>query len=123
MAAKLRRYIHPTTRDYVVSGGGFQADSGVASKIVLALGMQRGSCPVYPEFGSRLHLVKRADERGRREAEAYAREALEHLAGEVTDLVVTATISTEKPGAIEIEVAYRLGDVPQRVPYTQKVAA
>lgn len=121
MAAKLRRYISHTTRDYVVTGGGFQADPGVSSKVVLALGMRRGSCPVYPEFGSRLHLVKKADERGRREAEAYAAEALEHLVGEVKDLEVTATLSASRPGAIDLDVSYRLGDVPQRVPYTQRV--
>jgi phage gp46-like protein len=121
VAAKLRRYLSPATRDYVVSSGGFQGDDGIASKVVLALGMKRGSCPVYPEFGSRLHLVRKADERGRREAESYAREALAHLAGEVTELSVTATISTLRPGAIELDVSYRLGDVPQRVPYTQRV--
>lgn len=121
MAAKTRRWISPTTRDYVVTGGGFQGDSGVASKVYLALATKRGSSAVYPEFGSRLHLVRKADERGRREAIAYATEALTHLAGEVSDLEVSATVSTDRVGAIELEVAYRLGDVPQRVPYTQRV--
>lgn len=121
MAAKTRRYISPTTRDYVVTGGGFRADDGIVSKVYLALATRRGSCAVYPEFGSRLHLVRKADERGRREAIAYATEALTHLAGEVNDLEVTATVSSARVGAIELEVAYRLGDVQQRVPFTQRV--
>jgi phage gp46-like protein len=123
VAAKLRRHVDPKTRDYTVESGGFKADAGYASQILLALGMERGSCPVFPEFGSRLHLVKKADDRGRRESEAYATEALSHLAGKLDDLVVTATLSTARPGAIEIEVAYRLGNETLRVPFTSRAGA
>lgn len=123
MAAKLRRYIDPTTRDYVVESGGFKGDSGISTQILIAWGMELGSCPVFPELGSRLHRVKHADERGRREAEAYGTEAIGHLKGKVNDLAVTATLSTLLPGCISLEAVYRLGDVEQRVPYTARVGA
>lgn len=91
-SAARHRYIDPETGDYVVTGGGLKADSGISSKIVLALRMRKGSSALFPTFGSRLHEVKKADESGRRLCEKHAFAALTHLAREVASLDVEAQL-------------------------------
>lgn len=119
MAAKARRKINPTTGDYVQSAGGIAADTGVESQIILALSTRRGSCLAYPSFGSRLHEVQKADVAGRRLAQFYATEALEHVRQRVKDLVVIAEPGV-RPGQIALRVDYRLGDETRRVTYTRE---
>lgn len=94
MPAKIRRLISHLRQhegDYVVQAGGLAGDDGFTSKAYLALKTKRGSCTVIPEFGSRLHEVKTADEAGARQAQGLAADAVAHLLAEVPDLTVTGT--------------------------------
>jgi phage gp46-like protein len=118
VTAKARRRLDPVTRDYVVEAGGVASDVGINTQILIALGMKRGSCIVYPTLGSRLHTIGRADSAGLRLAEFYAREALENIRARVKDLSVAATLSRRKSNAIDLAIDYRLGNETQRVVYT-----
>ena len=121
MASVARRYIDAKTGDYQVASGGFRGDSGFTSKAVLALRTQKGSITVYPEFGSRIHEVRIADERGRKMAEKRAYEAVAHLADEVEDLTVVATLPVNRPGQIDITVSGRRGSTTYTANYTASV--
>lgn len=123
MTAKIRRYISPATHDYVVDAGGLKGDTGYTSQVVLALGTQRGTCQVAPEFGSRIHTIRKADETGRKLCEKYAVEALPHVAAKVKSLTATATLSTVVKGAIELVVEIDPGrGLPiQKIPYTAQL--
>lgn len=114
----LRRYIDPTTRDYVVRQGELVQDDGFTSKVVLALATRLGSAQALPEFGSRLHEIKHADERGRLLAEKHALRALAHLADEIAELRVTASLSTKRRGAIDVTVSGRCGERVLNANYT-----
>lgn len=116
---RTRRWIDAATRDYVVEGGQLKQDDGFTSKVVLALGTKLGSCQVLPSFGSRLHEIKYADERGRKLAEAYARLALVHLTEEIQDLTITATL----PGAgrIDLVIEGRKGTRGFRANYSHRL--
>lgn len=118
---KPRRWIDAATRDYVVEGGDFKQDDGFTSKVVLALATRRGSCLVAPWFGSRLHEIRYADERGRGLAETFTKQALAHLTAQIKDLRVKATIVHK--AAILIVVSGRRGRSAVRIEYTAKVAA
>lgn len=118
---RARRWIDAETGDYVVENGGLKQDDGFTSKAVLALRTKLGSCLAMPGFGSRLHEIKKADERGRRQAEQYALIACAHLASQVEDLQATATLSTSRPGAIELIVSGKRGQEVLKAPYTATV--
>jgi phage gp46-like protein len=118
IARKVRRWIDPTTRDYVVEVGELKQDYGFTSKVVLALSTKLGSCLVLPAFGSRIHEVKRADEQGRRLAEKHATNALQHLTTEIVGLSVVASISSDRPGVIEISVSGKRGQIDLGTKYT-----
>ncbi len=122
MTAKIRRYISPTTHDYTVDAGGLKADTGYTSQVVLALGTERGTCQVAPEFGSRIHLIRKADENGRKLCEKYAIEALGHIAAKVQSLGVVATLA-DRAGQIDLVVALDLGRGVeiQKIPYTAQI--
>ena len=120
---RLRRFIDATTRDYVVEDGSLKQDEGFTSKVILALATRLGSAQAYPTFGSRLHEVKRADERGRRLAEKHAERALAHLAREVVGLKVEAKLRLDKPGAIEVIVSGAQGEETLNASYTAVVGA
>lgn len=122
MPAVARRAISPTTGDYTVVSGGVEGDDGFTSKAVLALRTRYGSIPVYPEFGSKLHLVKFADERGRKLAEKYAFDAVRHLETEVEDLTVVAMLDKARPGQIDIYVSGRRGSTTYTAQYTARAA-
>ncbi len=122
MPAKARRLIN-TEGDYEVSAGNLLGDDGFTSKAVLALRTRKGSCLVFPEFGSRLHEIKTADERGRKLAEKRAYEAVAHLAAEVDQLTVVATLLDDygRPltaGRIDIIVSGKKGASSQTARYT-----
>jgi phage gp46-like protein len=121
MPAVARRWISASTGDYEVASGGLRGDDGFTSKAVLALRTRKGSIPIYPEFGSSLHLVKYADERGRKLAEKYAFDAVAHLEPEVEELAVRASISTLQPGQIHIVVSGRRGSTTYTANYTAAV--
>lgn len=106
---KPRRWIDAATRDYVVEGGDFKQDDGFTSKVVLALSTRLGSCQALSAFGSRIHEIKTADERGRRLAESYALMACAHLAEEVQDLAAAAYLPKNAPGRIDYVVSGRRG--------------
>lgn len=118
---RVRRWIDPTTRDYVVQDGDLRQDDGFASKVVLALGTRLGTCQVLPSFGSRLHEIKRADELGRKLAEKRARSALAHLESEVDELTVTAALNAKAPGLIDITVTGKRGANTTSAVYTSRV--
>ncbi len=118
-----RRFIDAKTRDYVVEGGRLKQDDGFTSKVVLALATRLGSALAFPTFGSRLHEVKRADERGRRLAEKHAERALGHLASEIQGLKVEAKLVPSQTGAIEIVVSGMRGDDTLNATYTATVGA
>lgn len=67
--------------DYVPDGsGGFRTVSGsaeVLERVLWKLSVRRGSFPLLPQLGSRLHLLSRAPAREREAlAERYVKEAL-----------------------------------------------
>lgn len=113
-----RRFIDARTADYVVEAGRLKQDDGFTSKVVLALRTRLGSCHALPGFGSRLHEVKRADEQGRQLAEKFAQLALSHVARDIADLRVTATLSSQRPGAIDFAVSGHKGNRVLRANYT-----
>lgn len=115
---QVRRWIDAQSRDYVVEGGRLKQDDGFTSAVVLALGTRLGSAFCFPEFGSRLHEVRKADEQGRRLAEAFAIKALEHMRANVSDLKVQASIDTKRPGRIDLEVSGTRGYQVMRAEYT-----
>ncbi len=100
--AKPRRWIHHGDEnhfagDYVVEFGDLKQDYGFTSKVVLALRTRLGSAQCAPWFGSRLHEIQTADERGRRLAESFTLMAIQHLRDEIQDLRVVASLV---PGVI-----------------------
>lgn len=117
-AVDVRRWVEAETRDYVVEAGHLRQDDGFTSDVVLALATRLGSALCFPEFGSRLYEIKRADEQGRKLAEAHALKALEHLRAKVKDLKVQASISPSRPGAIDLEVSGTRGYRVVRATYT-----
>jgi phage gp46-like protein len=116
---KPRRWIDPATHDYVVENGDFKQDEGSTSKVVLALATKKGSCQVLPWFGSRLHEIRFADERGRGLAETFAKQALAHLVGELVGLSIKASVVNQT--AILLVIVWRRGTRPVRVQYTARV--
>ena len=123
IARKERRWIDPQTRDYVVEDGDLKQDYGFTSQVVLALATRLGNCLVMPNFGSRLHEVRRADEQGRMLTEKHAIQALQHLTSKFSGLTVTASISTERPGVIELEVSGKRGEVNLSTRYSASVSS
>jgi hypothetical protein len=119
--SKPRRWLDASTRDFLVELGDYKQDAGFTSKVVLALGTKRGSAQAYPGFGSQLHLVKHADERGRRLAESYALLAVQHLRDEVRDLKATAELDARWPGLIFLTVSGRRGTITVYAKYTARV--
>jgi phage gp46-like protein len=115
---RARRWIDAAKLDYVVENGGLKQDDGFTSKALLALSTRLGSCQVNPLFGSRLYQVKRADETGRRLAEAYALLALQHLKAEIQDLTVVASLPHNAKGRIELVVSGRRGTQAVSAKYT-----
>lgn len=114
---RARRWIDAQTLDYIVEAGGLKQDDGFTSQVVLVLATRLGSCQVYPSFGSRLHQIKRADETGRRLAEAYARLAVARLT--IKDLLIRARIDPVRtPGRIALLVQGSKSGLPVSVPYT-----
>lgn len=124
MAAKTRRYISPTTRDYVIESGGLRGDDGYSSKVILALGTELGSCQVAPNFGSRLHTIKIAGTASTRLAQKYGVEALAHIASEVKSLEVSAELHKDVKGAMKLTVSIDPGRGKQavKVEYTSRVS-
>jgi phage gp46-like protein len=119
----VRRWIDPKTRDYVVENGDLKQDYGFTSQVVIALATRLGSCLVMPNLGSRIHEVRRADEQGRMLAEKHAVQALQHLSSRFKDLVATASISTERPGAIDLQISGKRGQVELSMKYTASVSS
>lgn len=121
MTAKIRRWIDPRTRDYIVEAGGFREDAGFTSKVTLALGTRRGSCLVSPSFGSRMYKVRHVDEANRNLAKVMAEEAVAHLSDEVEDLKVEAFIPPGTIGRIDLVVSGRRQNVLLRATYAHAV--
>jgi phage gp46-like protein len=123
--AATRRWIDPTSGDYVVENGGPRADATRASKILLRLRMRRGTCAVLPSLGSRLYLVTSMTPGAERQARAYAREAIADLirAGEIRDVAVEAKARmVAGTASLEIEVSFTDTDGDRRsVPYTHRL--
>ena len=96
-----RRWLDPMTGDYVVERGSPRADDTNASNILLRLRMRRGSMPLLPTFGSRLHLITRNAQSALRLAEHYAYEAIEDLVrdGSIRGVVVKAESLSKNGGA------------------------
>lgn len=97
--------------DYIPDGsGGFLRVSGsgeLLERVLWKLSVRRGSFPLLPELGSRLHLLCRTPEREREAlAEQYVKEA---LADE--DLTVTAVrLLPGKEGSAELALSLRYQD-------------
>lgn len=129
MAAVASRYIDARTLDYVVYGAGLQSDTGFTSKVVLALKTRLGSCLAFPGFGSKLHLIQVADERGRKLAEKYAWQALQHLIAIVDSLKAEASLTPfdprdeYQPGQIYIRITGKRGSTTETARYTAAVGS
>lgn len=93
--------------DYVSDGrGGIRRLAGADAALQRALfllTMRRGSFPLLPDTGSRLHLLRREKPSARA---ALARQyAVEALAGE-SDLTVTdISVAEQEPGTLTLTVA------------------
>jgi phage gp46-like protein len=114
MPAKANRYL-TVSGDYQQLAGGVRGDDGFTSKVILALRTRLGSCIAFPEFGSRLHEIKIADERGRKMAEKRAAQALVHLAEQYDGLVVQAVLENK---TIVVYVSGKRGSTELRAQYT-----
>ena len=113
-----RRYIDPTTKDYVVENGSPRADSTHVSTAVFLLSLRYGSSAVAPELGNRIYdeLDKLTDDAPRR-AERFAILALRPLTRTraITELDVEASV---EDGTLCLEVAFTDKDgVPQSFPF------
>jgi phage gp46-like protein len=118
------RYIDPETGDYILANGAPTEDTTVASEVVLAIRSRRGSAGATPEFGSRLHTIKKLVPGADRLAMAYAREAIQHLIdrGEVVSPSFKVELD-EAHQALLVTVTYtnraqRAETVPVTVPIT-----
>lgn len=99
-----RRYIDPKTGDYAIVNGNPKEDTGIASKIVLALKTRKGSSAVNPTFGSRFHEIRKIDGSTPRRVETMAKLALVHLKDEIKALKVTANV---EGGRIDLYLEYQ----------------
>lgn len=113
-----RRKIDPATRDYTIATGAPTVDSTYASSVLIALSMERDSCPLYDEdeqIGSRLHTIKKLTPDAKVLARSYALEALAPLRPVLRELAVTADIKPleVKPGrwinGLVLDVSWREG--------------
>lgn len=118
------RFIDPQTGDYVITNGAPRSDATVASEVVLALRSRRGSAGAAPEFGSRLHTIRKLTATSRALAAVYAREAIQHLIdrGEVRNPSFDVTLDDDA-NALRVVVSYtnaarRSQSVPVTVPIT-----
>lgn len=104
-----RRWLDPSTRDYVISHGGPRDDVTRASQVLLRLATHRGSCAVAPELGSRLHLITRESPGATQRAVAYALEALADLIrrGVIRDVAAEASVEGESTRYLEVRVSFR----------------
>lgn len=123
--AAQRRWLDPSTRDYVVERGGPRADATRASKVLLRMTMKRGSCAVAPTLGSRLHTIRRESVGVIQRAEAYALECVEDLVRrhEIRDVTAAAQVVRSSSGAsLDVELAFldTAGD-PRSVRVSQRV--
>lgn len=100
------RYIDPASGEFTIERGVPRSDETVASDVILALRSRRGYCAGDPDFGSRLHTIKKLTPSARRLAEAYVLEAIRHLIdrGEVRSPKVTAAVQGTR---IEYTLTYR----------------
>lgn len=117
-----RRYIDPTSRDFVIENGVSKADPTLGTTVALLLSLERGSCAWAPELGSRLYTLRHATERAAVLAKAYAAEALVPLRrqGRLPGLVVLATVYGT---TLRIEVAWKAADGRRVDPlvYTRRI--
>lgn len=114
-------YIDPTTGDYQLVNGERREDLSPTSEVVLALRTKRGSSAIAPWFGSRLHQIRKINGATKRLAEAYAREALQHLVdrGVLPGLTITAVVGKT---SVALTITYRNArGVPVSIPYTHAV--
>lgn len=118
-----RPYIDPRTGDYQLVSGSLRNDDTLASTVVLLLRTERGSCPVAPDHGSRLHTLRKATPDAGRLAREYVVEAIAPVKQWLRDLQVTADVVSERTGArLEVVVAYRdTSGEARRVPYTRSL--
>ena len=86
-------------RDYVVEGGSVAAVSGGAglvNEVLFRLTARRGSFPLLPQLGSRLHLLRTEKSSGWQSlARQYAAEALEEIA-DLTVVQTKVTVDNER---------------------------
>jgi phage gp46-like protein len=122
MPAK-HRQIDPMTGDYTVERGSPVADATAASLIVLRLRMRRGTFPLLPNFGSRLHTLTKVIPGVERRAVDFVFEAIADLIKRrvVREVTVAAEVSGSQ---LLIEVAFKDTDDDERsVRYTHRVGS
>ena len=92
-------------RDYVPDGAGsvtsVSGSAALLNEILFRLSVRRGSFPLLPDLGSRLHLLRQEKPSQRTAlARQYAAEAL----AELTDVTVTDALVTPEEGRLHIRV-------------------
>lgn len=104
-----RRYIDPTTHDFVIEAGVSKQDPTLGTTVAMLLSLERGSCVWAPELGSRLHTLQHATTRAGVLAKAYAAEALVPLRkqGRLPGLSIIAGVSGNQ---LRIEVSWKAAD-------------
>ena len=92
-------------RDYAPDGNGgvavVQDGDELLGEVLFRLAVRRGSFPVLPDLGSRMHLLRRVKPSERESlALQYAVEALEEL----TEVTVTGASVRQESGALQVSV-------------------
>lgn len=105
MPAK-RRYVDPSTGDYVLENGAPKEADGIAQHVALCLKTRRGSS-IASEWGSRFHTVNKIVSGTTRLVERYAIEAVQHLIDRKAISDVSARAYLLKRDAIAVELSYK----------------
>lgn len=123
MVLAIRRYADPETLDFVLVHGAPRGDLTLATDVLRRLATRRGSIATLPNFGSRLHTIRKLVRNVHRLGEHYVRDALADLVASrrIRDLEAKGTADRTR-AALLVEVSFRdRGGSTQTVRYTHRV--
>lgn len=116
MSANTRFYIDPVKKDWVLFLGQPKQDDSVMSEAFYLLDLQRGSASAFPDWGSRLHTIKKLTANVQSEAKAMAEEALAPMVADRRIQNLTVVVNRPTPTYLEIICSWpRTGATGQTV--------